>query len=237
MFIILAVIAEILGTIGGFGSSLFFVPIAGYFLDFHTVLGVIALFHVSSNLIKMFFFKEGVDKQLILSFGIPAVIFVVIGAFLGKYVDSKTLEIALACFLITISAVFLVFKNTSVKPTMTNSVTGGISSGLIAGLLGTGGAIRGVVLSSYNLKKEVFIATSAVIDLGIDSGRSIVYVLNGYVGKNAVYLIPILFVVSIVGTFIGKKMLAKISEEQFKIIVLALILITGLVSLYKWAFQ
>ena len=52
-FILLAFIAEILGTVGGFGSSLFFVPIASYFLDFHSVLGITALFHVSSNLAKI----------------------------------------------------------------------------------------------------------------------------------------------------------------------------------------
>ena len=35
LFILLAFFAEVLGTIGGFGSSLFFVPIASYFVDFH----------------------------------------------------------------------------------------------------------------------------------------------------------------------------------------------------------
>jgi uncharacterized membrane protein YfcA len=50
LFILLSLIVEVLGTIGGFGSSLFFVPIASYFLDFHSVLGITALFHVLSNL-------------------------------------------------------------------------------------------------------------------------------------------------------------------------------------------
>ena len=41
-FILLALLCEILGTVGGFGSSLFFVPIAGFFLDFQSVLGTTA---------------------------------------------------------------------------------------------------------------------------------------------------------------------------------------------------
>jgi uncharacterized membrane protein YfcA len=57
LFILLALLAEIAGTVGGFGSSLFFVPIASYFLDFHSVLGITALFHVSSNLSKIAFFR------------------------------------------------------------------------------------------------------------------------------------------------------------------------------------
>ncbi len=237
LFILLALLAEILGTVGGFGSSLFFVPIASYFLDFHSVLGITALFHVSSNITKIAFFRKGFDKKLLLTIGVPAVLFVIIGSFISKYIETKILEIALAAFLILISVFFLVFKNISIKPTLSNSILGGTLSGLIAGLLGTGGAIRGMTLAAYNLKMEVFIATSAIIDLAIDSSRSFVYTYNGYVHQHDLYLIPILLAVSIVGTYIGKKILSRISETQFKSIVLVLILITGLITLFKIIFN
>lgn len=233
LFIFLALIAEILGTVGGFGSSLFFVPIASYFLEFHAVLGITAVFHVSSNITKIVFFRKGFDKKLVLSIGIPAVLFVIIGGVLSKYIPTQLLEITLAIFLIAVSLTLLIFKSLKVKPTIANSIVGGTASGLFAGLLGTGGAIRGITLAAFNLKTEVFIATSAVIDLGIDASRSVVYYFNGYVHKEDLYLIPILLVVSIVGTYIGKQILTKISENQFKSIVLILILFTGLITLYK----
>lgn len=233
LFILLALLAEILGTVGGFGSSLFFVPIASYFLDFHSVLGITALFHVSSNLTKIAFFRKGFDKELVISIGVPAMLFVITGAFLSKFIETKILEIALGLFLIVVSLVFLIFKKLAVKPTLSNSIVGGIFSGFIAGLLGTGGAIRGITLAAYNLRMEVFISTSAIIDLGIDSSRSVVYYLNGYVHTHDLYLVPILLVVSIVGTFIGKKILTRISEKQFKSIVLVLVLVTGIVTLTK----
>lgn len=156
LFISLALLAEILGTIGGFGSSLFFVPIASYFFDFYSVLGITALFHVSSNLAKITLFRKGFDKNLIMNIGIPAVLFVIIGAYLSKFIDPKILEIFLALFLILVSATFLIFKNITVKATLTNSIGGGVASGLIAGLLGTGGAIRGIVLAAYNLKRSFY---------------------------------------------------------------------------------
>lgn len=233
LFIVLALVAEILGTVGGFGSSLFFVPIAGYFLDFQSVLGITALFHVSSNLTKIAFFRKGVDKKLLLSIGIPAVLFVIIGAAVGKYLDGRVLNILLAGFLILLSLFFLIARSFELKPTLSNSITGGIISGLMAGLLGTGGAIRGMVLAAYNLKIEVFIATSAIIDLAIDASRSVVYTLNGYVHTHDLYLVPILLVVSIAGTYLGKLILKRMSDKQFKSIVLILVLITGVVTLAK----
>ncbi|HAP69745.1 MAG TPA: hypothetical protein DCR04_08475 [Flavobacteriales bacterium] len=233
LFILLALLAEILGTVGGFGSSLFFVPIASYFLDFHSVLGITALFHVSSNITKIAFFRKGFNKKVVLSLGIPAVIFVIIGAYISKFLASEILEIALAIFLIGTSLTFLIFKRLEVKPTVRNSIGGGVLSGLVAGVLGTGGAIRGITLAAFNMKTEVFIATSAIIDLGIDASRSVVYTLNGYVHYHDLYLIPILLVVSVLGTWIGKKILDRFSEEQFKSTVLVLILITGVITLGK----
>ncbi|MCF8461322.1 MAG: sulfite exporter TauE/SafE family protein [Flavobacteriales bacterium] len=233
LFILLALLAEILGTVGGFGSSLFFIPIASYFLDFHSVLGITAIFHVSSNISKIAFFRKGFDKKVVLWLGVPAVLFVIIGAFISKYITTEYLEIGLSVFLIVTSLTFLIFKKLEIKPTMANSVGGGVLSGLLAGVLGTGGAIRGITLAAFNMKTEVFIATSAIIDLGIDASRSVVYTLNGYVHYHDLYLIPILLVVSILGTWIGKKILERISQEQFKSTVLVLILITGVVTLGK----
>jgi uncharacterized membrane protein YfcA len=236
-FDLLALVAEILGTIGGFGSSLFFIPIATMFLDIQSVLGITALFHLSSNITKIAVFRKGVDKKLIVNIGVPAVLFVIIGAYFSKFLDTKIIENALAVFLIATSLVFLTFKNLAIKPTLFNSITGGVFSGLIAGMIGTGGAIRGITLAAFSLQTEVFIATSAVIDLGIDASRSVVYAFNGFIHKDDLYLIPILLVVSILGTLIGQQILKKISTEQFKSIVLLLILFTGIMSLSKVFFN
>ena len=236
LFIFLALLAEILGTIGGFGSSVFFVPIASLFLDFQSVLGITAIFHVSSNITKIVFFKHGFDKGLILKVGIPALVFVVIGAYFSKYIDVKKLEIGLAIFLIVTSLAFLLIKNLSLKPTTANSLLGGTFSGLMAGLIGTGGAIRGITLAAFNLKTEVFIATSAVIDLGVDASRAVVYFMNGFVHYHDFYLLPFLIIASIVGTYVGKQILAKVSQQTFKNMVLVLLLITGFFSISRALF-
>lgn len=233
LFIFLALLAEIFGTVGGFGSSLFFVPIASFFLDFHTVLGITAIFHLSSNISKIFLFRKGIDWKLVAQIGIPAIILVSTGAYCSKFIDSKVLEIALAIFLITLSGLLISFKNLVIQPTKLNTFLGGSLSGFMAGILGTGGAIRGLTLASFNLEKNIFIATSALIDLGIDLSRSLVYFSNGYIHQHDLYLVPILLVVSIVGSYIGKQILGYITEIQFKNIVLYLILIVGIITLVK----
>ena len=231
IFILLALFAEIIGTVGGFGSSVFFVPIGNFYFDFYSVLGLTAIFHLSSNLSKIFLFKKGINKRLLLNIGIPAVIFVVVGGFLTKYLNSTILEIVLAIFLIGLSLVFLFKKDLVIQSTNKNAITGGVLSGFSAGLLGTGGAIRGLTMAAFNLEKSVFIATSAFIDLFIDLSRSVVYYKNGYIHKHDLIYVPFLFVIGIVGTYIGKRILKHIPQNKFKRISLFLILFIGVATL------
>ncbi|WP_442846133.1 sulfite exporter TauE/SafE family protein [Leeuwenhoekiella sp. H156] len=233
VFIILSLLAEILGTVGGFGSSVFFVPIANFFWDFQSVLGITALYHVSSNLTKIAFFNKGLDKKLLIQLGVPAVIFVIIGGYFSQYINSVYLNYLLGIFLVSLSLIFLIFKKLAVKPTSKNAMIGGTLSGLSAGILGTGGAIRGITLAAFKMDKNKFIATSAVIDLAVDVSRTVVYYLNGYMRADLLYLIPVLILVGIGGTWIGKRILNRISQDQFRTIVLVLILGIGIVSIFS----
>lgn len=237
VFLALALLAEILGTIGGFGSSVFFVPIANFYFDFESVLGLTALFHVASNLSKIAQFRSGLDKKLILYLGIPAVLFVIIGGILAKYVNSQYLELVLGIFLISISLLFLIKKNLVIKQGKSQAITGGVLSGFLAGLLGTGGAVRGLTMAAFNLEKNIFIATSAAIDFGVDFTRTLVYASNGFIKKEHFIYVPFLVFIGWTGTWLGKKLLNKIPQENFKRISLFLILAIGIITIARIYFK
>ncbi|MCO6500614.1 MAG: sulfite exporter TauE/SafE family protein [Vicingus serpentipes] len=233
IFLLLALVAEIIGTIGGFGSSVFFVPLGNFYFDFHSVLGLTAIFHLSSNLSKIFLFKEGLDKKLLLSIGIPSVIFVIVGGFLTKVLNNDFLEIFLGIFLVGFSLLLLIRNKITISPTSKNAIIGGAFSGFSAGLLGTGGAIRGLTMAAFNLEKSVFIATSAFIDLMIDFSRTFVYYNNGYIHNHDLKYVPYLFVIGLVGSFIGKKILNYIPQGKFRKLSLFFILIIGVITMAK----
>jgi hypothetical protein len=238
VFLILALIAEIIGTVGGFGSSVFFVPLGNFYFDFHSVLGLTAIFHISSNLSKIFLFKKGLDKKLLLNIGVPAVVFVIVGGLLTKYIESAYLEIILGIFLVGFSLLFLIKSEVIISPNKKNAVVGGAFSGFSAGLLGTGGAIRGLTMAAFNLEKSVFIATSAFIDFMIDFSRTFVYYNNGYIHKHDLKYVPFLLVIGLLGSFIGKKILVFIPQSKFRNLSLFFILFIGIVTivqlLIKW---
>jgi uncharacterized membrane protein YfcA len=232
-FLLLALLAEILGTIGGFGSSVFFVPLGNFYFDFYSVLGLTAIFHLSSNLSKIFLFKKGLNKFLILYLGIPSVLFVIVGGYLSNLLDTFYLELLLGIFLLSLSGLFLIKKELIIDPTKRNSLLGGALSGFSAGLLGTGGAIRGLTMAAFNMEKSVFIATSAFIDFMIDFTRTFVYYQNGYIHDHDLKYVPFLLVIGLLGTYIGKRILKYIPQSKFKKISLILILLIGIITVVK----
>lgn len=233
VFLLLALLAEIIGTVGGFGSSVFFVPIGNFYFDFYSVLGLTALFHLSSNLSKIFLFREGLDRRLLLTIGLPSVLFVIIGGVLSKMLNTNFLEVVLGCFLVGFSLLFIIKSQIVVHPNTKNAVLGGALSGFSAGLLGTGGAIRGLTMAAFNLNKSTFIATSALIDFMIDFSRTFVYYNNGYIHDHDLKYVPFLFVIGLVGSFLGKKILTFIPQSKFRKLSLFFILIIGGITLIQ----
>ncbi len=115
----------------------------------------------------------------------------------------------------------------------TQMFLGGVVSGFASGLIGTGGAVRGITMSAFNLEKNIYVATSAAIDLSIDLSRSVVYVYNGYLNESNIVYIPVLLIVGFIGTYLGKKILNKLPQDKFKMSSLVLILIIGLLSIIR----
>jgi uncharacterized membrane protein YfcA len=223
LFFLLALLAEIIGTISGFGSSILFVPLAAIFIDFKLVLGITAVFHVFSNLSKIVLFKKGINKDIVLKLGIPAVLFVILGAYLTQIIPLKEIELSMNLIILGLTIFLISGAGKKIKQTTFNLYSGGILSGFLAGLIGTGGAIRGITLAAFGLEKDVFIATSALIDLGVDSSRAIIYILQGYFSQEHLILIPFLILIAILGSYLGKKVLAFIPEKYFHYVVLGVI--------------
>jgi uncharacterized membrane protein YfcA len=87
LFFFIALFSEIVGTVAGFRSPVFFVPLAGFFFDFHTVLALTSLLHVFSNAAKLVLFGRHMQWRLLFLLGIPSIGCVILGALLSSPAD------------------------------------------------------------------------------------------------------------------------------------------------------
>ena len=100
LFFFAAFASEVIGTMAGFGSSTIFLPLALLFVDFQTALVLVAFLHIFGNLGRISFFRHGLDRDLIIKFGIPSVILTIIGALLVSHISQDVLKGLLGVFLI-----------------------------------------------------------------------------------------------------------------------------------------
>jgi uncharacterized membrane protein YfcA len=117
----------------------------------------------------------------------------------------------------------------ALKKTRTNAVVGGSASGLLAGLMGLGGAIRSTFLISFNLPKEAYVVTSAMIAVVIDLTRIPTYLMTKVVQESSYYFLIVFLIVSAyLGVRTGKVLLKRIKQDTFRSIVLGALLLVGI---------
>jgi uncharacterized protein len=227
LFFISALIAEIIGTMAGFGSSTIFLPLALVFVDFKTAIILVAIFHLFGNLSRIIFFRQGFDKRIILQFGVPSILFSLLGAFLIGLLPQPVLKLILGIFLIATSTSFLTKPELKIPANTGTFFAGGSATGFITALVGTGGALRATLLQGFNIEKTRYIATAATIALGTDVTRIPVYISQGFLTDQYYLYLPVLFGVAFAGSFIGRRIVKRINQELFrKLVLIAIIFVS-----------
>jgi uncharacterized membrane protein YfcA len=227
----IAYISEVLGTVSGFGSSTFFVPAALFLESFQFVLALMAILHCFGNFSKITLFRDSMNWGMLWKLAIPAVIFTGLGAVLSDKVPLNFLKRFLGVVLVIVPLlkIFNVYKSKKI------SIWWGIMlvaiSGFFTGLVGTGGALRGLALSALQIPKGTFVLLSASIDIGGDLLRAFIYIKQGYMDWKQWHYLPLLFVVALAGAYTGKVILNRINQKQFEIIVSIFVIISGFMML------
>ena len=228
-FSLLTLISASIGTMTGFGTSTIMVPILSLFLPIPETLLFVGVIHWFGDIWKILFFKKGLNWKLILLFGVPGIVLSFFAAKLPLTLPESLLQRSLGLFLIAY-VVFLFFKpDWKIKPSTTTAVLGGSLSGFFAGIFGVGGAIRSTFLTAFDLKKSVFLFTSGVIGLLIDSSRISQYWLSGIkIGSNLMTALIICIPVSLIGAYLAKKLVDKIPQKSFRLFIAVALLLEGL---------
>jgi uncharacterized membrane protein YfcA len=229
LFLASALVAEVIGTMAGFGAATILTPIAALFMDIKTAIVFVACFHLFGNASRLSFFGRRVRWDIWMSFGIAGIACSFLGAHVTTRLSSDVVRVAFGTFL-------LLFVVCSVVPvarfqlpcTRVTLVGGGILSGFIAGLIGTGGAVRSACLLAWRLPTEAYLGTSAAIALVVDATRVPVYLADGLLRPGLAPVLAALVAVAFAGAWVGQRIVRRLHAEIVRRLVLALLALMGL---------
>lgn len=220
-----AFFTSIISSVAGFGGGILIVAAFSFFYDIKVAIAMSSILFLFMNLNKFFFFHKHIDWVFARNVLITALPAALIGLYCFKIIDPLVIKYMLASF-----AVFMIIdhiaplrKNKKIKNfTTTKMLIGGSFLGFFAGV-GFGAIAKVFLLKLRGLSKEMFVGTGVAITLMLNLVKMPIYFKMDFIsGENFIALTPIFFLI-FAGTFIGKKILKKISHELFEKLVLVMI--------------
>ncbi len=227
LFFLIAFAAVSVGGVVGFGSATMLIPFASLVLDLKQAIILVAFFHGFGSLFKLLRLRRNVDRRVLVSFGIPSLVAAFFGARLLESVATGVVTLAFAAF-ISIFAAFSLLRPAWRLPSRRGLLpVGGVLAGFSAGMIGVGGAVRGLFLISTRLPKEAYVATAAAIAAVTDVTRISVYVVSGALEPRYYWYILPLILIAYLGTSLGVRLLRRFPETIVRrAVLLALMLVS-----------
>lgn len=248
-----AFLAAGLTFFSGFGLATVLTPVFILFFPVPIAISLTAIVHFLNNLFKLLLVGRHGNKEVLLKFGIPAVISAIFGSLLLSTMVKKSFTInyhifnhnfsvelvnfviGIVIFLFVILEILPILSRLSFNKNLLP--IGGMLSGFFGGLSGHQGAFRSIFLLKCNLSKEQFIASGIIIACFVDTVRLSIYGAN-FLNKeiiNNVSLLVIAVVFAFLGSYLASKYTHKITIKLIRNIITVLLsvisigLITGLI--------
>ncbi|QYA25579.1 sulfite exporter TauE/SafE family protein [Gramella sp. MT6] len=243
---IAAFLVAILTFFSGFGLGTILTPLFMLFFPVELAIALTGVVHFFNNIYKVSLVGRNADKDVLIRFGIPAVIAAIIGSWILVNIPSTEplfsytafgshFEVYPTKFLISI--LLIIFASFDLIPYLNNLKfgksklpIGGALSGFFGGLSGNQGALRSAFLIKAGLSKEAFIGTAVVVSTFVDFTRLSVYATR-FIKSELTDNLGLLFCATlsgIAGSYFGNRLLKKVTLRFIQVIVAILLIIVSL---------
>ncbi|WP_299707461.1 sulfite exporter TauE/SafE family protein [uncultured Pontibacter sp.] len=241
-----AFIVAILTFFSGFGLGTILTPVFILFFPVELAIALTGVVHFFNNLFKLVLVGRHANRQVLLRFGIPAVVAALLGAWLLLQITdlrplfSYTLgdrEFEVSPLKFIVSVLLLFFASMDLIPYFDKLrfgpeklPLGGALSGFFGGLTGNQGALRSAFLIRAGLSKEAFIATAVVVSAFVDFTRLSVYATRfSKAGlQENVLLVVCATLAGILGSYLGNIFLKKVTLKSIQVLVAVMLIAISL---------
>jgi uncharacterized membrane protein YfcA len=220
----------LLSAVAGFGGGVLLLPVFTVLFGLRVAVPILTLTQVSSNAFRVWFNRRELQWRLIGWFALGAVPLAVAGGLLLAHAPLGPLKRVLGVFLIGV----VVWRRRNPhprKPADRSFAVVGAASGLGSALLGSVGPLTAPFFLAYGLTRAAYIGTEAAGALTMHLSKIAAYgagdLLTGRVLFFGVALTP----ATLAGSWAGKRIVGRISDRVFVILVEIGLVVAGVLFL------
>ncbi len=228
-----AALGGFVNGLAGFGTGLMSLGIWLQVMSPEDAVPVVAAMSVASGVQSLWLTRSGIKKGLhrLPRFLIPALIGLSAGAWILNWIDTATLKLTVAFFMLFYTAFFLMKARLAAEIKNEHPVCD-VLCGFTGGVMGGAASLSGVVptmwcaLQSWN-KYE----TSAILrpyNVIILTLAFLWYCIAGHVSVHTLILTAVAFPVTLVFSRLGVSAFRKLTDAQFRLVLVALMLVSSL---------
>jgi uncharacterized membrane protein YfcA len=225
--------ASVVRGFTGFGLALVAVPLIQFLMPVSDTAVFIAMINAIFSLIYYRRSKEIVRGQPLGTMALWTGVGVAAGTVVLKYVNPAYIQLIWGLLIIFI-VIALVrgfsFRIRSDRSAMTLS---GLFGGVLAGATGITGPPVAIILSSLNTPKDKFNAIISIFIFFAVSYALVFYLISGLIRTDTALLALCSVPALLAGLHTGDRLVARISQKTFTTIVYAVLVIMGLITLFK----
>jgi len=223
-----AFVASTLAAVAGFGGAAVLLPILVLVFGVRDAIPILTVAQLIGNLSRVGFNRQELDLPVVGWFALGGVPAALVGGFLFASAPLSFLTRLLGIFLITVVVYRHASKGTTLRlPLRAFAMLGAVFSFLSA-LLGSVGPIMIPFFLAYGLVKGALIGTEALATVVMHVTKLAAYRSTAILTTTSIMVGLALGSIMILGSFVGKKILDRLPERLFVLLIEATLLIAGL---------
>jgi uncharacterized protein len=236
LFVLLAGLAAgTLSGIVGFGSSIMLMPVLVAAFGPRQAVPIMAIGAVMANLSRVLVWWREIDWRACAAYAVTGVPGAALGARTLLALPPRLIEGALGAFFILMIPLRRWLMSHHLKLRLPHLAAIGLVVGFITGIVASTGPITVPIFLAYGLVKGAFLATEAAGSLAIYVTKVILFRSFGALPGGAIAQGLIVGSSLMVGSFLAKRFVLRLDADRFRVLMDALMLISGATMLWSAA--
>ncbi|MFF5173629.1 sulfite exporter TauE/SafE family protein [Micromonospora sp. NPDC000089] len=216
----------LLSAVTGFGGGVLLLPVFAALFGLRVAVPVLTLAQLASNGARVWLNRRELDCRLVGRFALGAVPLALAGALLLAHAPLAALKRLLGVFLLGVVA-WRRWGPRPGRPGDRTFVAVGAASGLGSALLGSVGPLTAPFFLAYGLTRAAYVGTEAAGAVTLHLAKLTGYAAGGLLSGQVLLLGAALTPATLLGAAAGRRIVARISDRMFVVLVEAGLVVAG----------
>jgi uncharacterized membrane protein YfcA len=225
---VVAAFSAFVGSVAGSGGSTVLLPVLVWYYGVRDAVPILTIANFSANVSRMVINRRDIVFPVVGWFVLGSIPMSVLGAWVFVVADAALLTRLLGALLITVVG----WRHLRPRPQIKRATVWfwpvGAVCGFLEGVMGTVGPLMAPFFLAYGLMRNAYIGTDALATVAMQGTKLMVFgsaqVLRPGLIVAGLTLIPFM----IAGTVIGKRVLQRVPERVFALLIEGMLVFAGL---------